>query len=287
MKERIGRFRNADGDEFPGSKTHSGECTAGAQMKAADFRRKLTKRFSMLGEVYTQEGFLPSLECFVRRLGRGTLGNNKHGYPRFNYALLRLTDICYDLVHRVDTGGMIALPEMEGRGHIYAGTPPRAWKLIMKHLPIDPRHFSYVDLGCGKGRTLLLATEMGFGRTIGVDLSAQLLDIARQNLARQCATGELICCDVVDFEFPKQPLVLFMYSPFYPDVMQRIAERVRESIGDFPRDVYVVYYSAQSREIWSNLGFTVFREANYVFPNYAIYFMNSPGPVLESSSESA
>ena len=39
-----------------------------------------------------------------------------------------------------------------------------------------------MDLGCGKGRVLMLAVEYGFARVTGVDYSASLCEIARRNL---------------------------------------------------------------------------------------------------------
>jgi hypothetical protein len=83
--------------------------------------------------------------------------------------------------------------------------------------------------------------------------------------------GELACCDVREFDFPNEPLVLFMYNPFYSDVMQRIAKNLKESVGSHPRKVYVVYYSAALKDVWRNMDFTVYREGDYPYPNYVIY----------------
>ena len=62
-----------------------------------------------------------------------------------------------------------------------------------------------VDLGCGTGVNLpQLAAEVGpEGRVIGVDLSAGMLDQARQRVASKGLTNvELVQQDVREFEFP-------------------------------------------------------------------------------------
>ncbi|MGD0629128.1 MAG: class I SAM-dependent methyltransferase [Terracidiphilus sp.] len=200
------------------------------------------------------------------------------GHPRINLLLYKISDTVFDARHKVDTSGVIDLPEMEGRGRHYVGTPPRAWKLMMKHLPIDPSRFTYLDFGCGKGRTLLLAADMGFKKAIGVDISSQLLRIADRNMAITGAVGETVCCDVREFDFPLDPLVLFMYNPFSPDVMQPVAENLKESVRRHPREVYVVYYSAPFRNVWPHSGFKVFRETEYTYPNYVIYHASSFEP---------
>jgi SAM-dependent methyltransferase len=233
------------------------------------------KGLSMFRKVLFNEGIFPCLECIVRQTGTRFLGMSPAGFPRINLALFRITDALYDSLHKVDTGGVIDLPEMEGKGKNYVGTPPRAWKLMLNHLPIDPSLFTYIDFGCGKGRTLLLASKMGFKRIIGVDISQQLLNVARQNMERKNVDGELVCGDVREFDFPNEPLVTFMYNPFFPDVMLRLAENLRDSVRSHPREVYVVYYSAAFRDVWRSLDFSVFRETDYTYPNYAIYHANS------------
>jgi SAM-dependent methyltransferase len=39
---------------------------------------------------------------------------------------------------------------------------------------VDPEQFCFLDIGCGKGRALIIATEYGFKDLIGVDYSAKL-----------------------------------------------------------------------------------------------------------------
>src|SRR5579864_164179 len=117
------------------------------------FQNKLARRFSMFWKVLLHEGVFQCLDCIVRQIGADILGMSPVGHPRINLVLYKITDAFYDSLHKVDTGGVIDLPEMEGRGRNYVGTPARAWKLIFKHLPIDPSLVTYVDFGCGKGRT--------------------------------------------------------------------------------------------------------------------------------------
>ena len=176
-------------------------------------KEKVARNLSMLYSVFKTEGLMPGAECWVRQVGAKLLGMSDAGHPRTNVFLFHLTDCLYDSIHGTNTGGVIDLPEMEGNGRNYVGTPPRAWKLLLRHLPIDSSRFTYFDLGCGKGRTLLLASAVGFKRVIGVDISSQLLSIARSNLKRKGMDGELICADVRTVEFPCDPLVVFMYNP--------------------------------------------------------------------------
>jgi hypothetical protein len=90
-------------------------------------------------------------------------------------------------------------------------------------------------------------------------------------MLRKKVEAELFCSDVREFEFPAEPLVLFMYNPFFPDVMCEVAQNIKSSVRSHPREVYVVYYSAAFREVWTNLAFPIFREGRFTYPDYAIY----------------
>lgn len=234
-------------------------------------RQKIVRDLAMVRSVLVNEGAMPLAECLVRRFGQMALGMSDMGHPRTNLLLFRLADIAFDLSHGTNTGGVIDLPEMEGNGRNYVATPPRAWKLLMRRLPIDPARFAYLDLGCGKGRTLLLASKAGFRRVIGVDVCSDLLKLARENLERVHVSGELICEDVRKLEFPAGPLVIFMYNPFYEDVMREVALRLEDSVRKDPREIFVVYYSAAFPQAWASSGFTPIRSCSAVYPNYVIY----------------
>lgn len=232
---------------------------------------RIGRELAMFRTAFVNEGFFPGTECLFRELGGRLFGMSPVGHPRANLVLYGITDLVYDRLHGVDTRGVIELPEMENRGRSYVGTPPRAWKLMMRHIAIDPARFTYLDLGCGKGRTLLLAAQGGFRRILGLDISSQLLQIAEHNLRSASVEGELICRDVTEYEFPPEPLVVFMYNPFYAEVMEKVAVNLRRSLNQTPRECYIMYYSAAFDHIWRDAGFRVMRRSDATYPNYVIY----------------
>jgi len=60
----------------------------------------------------------------------------------------------------------------------------------------DPK-LPLLDLGCGAGRHLLAFCEAGFRDLVGLDLSQELLDVARERIAEAgCSVRELHCCDM-------------------------------------------------------------------------------------------
>ncbi|HEY3706754.1 MAG TPA: class I SAM-dependent methyltransferase, partial [Terracidiphilus sp.] len=81
--------------------------------------------------------------------------------------------------------------------------------------------YSFIDLGCGKGRVVLLASEYPFRAVRGIDLSADLIRVAGKNLRRWVRGGRAVCGDVrvergdaLEVGFPAGPVVLFLFNSF-------------------------------------------------------------------------
>jgi SAM-dependent methyltransferase len=117
----------------------------------------------------------------------------------------------------------------------------------IRFLHLSYREFIFVDLGSGKGRTLLVAAEFPFRRIIGVDIASDLNLIALENVASCRGLGaRRSCIDVVskdagDFEFPDDPLVLFMFNPFPAAVLSRVMENLVASLVRVPRQAFLIY----------------------------------------------
>src|SRR5271169_3671143 len=90
----------------------------------------------------------------------------------------RYGDIDYDFDHGVDTSWATVTLQTRIRellsGGQYQPSEPELFREIMGALPVKPDGFTFIDLGSGKGRTLLMASDFAFGRVIGVELLAEL-----------------------------------------------------------------------------------------------------------------
>jgi SAM-dependent methyltransferase len=94
------------------------------------------------------------------------------------------------------------------------------------HLPIDPSQYTFIDLGSGKGRALILAFKNGFRRVVGVEFSAELCAVARRNLAATGVNAEVVYQSASDYLFPDEPTVIFLYNPFRPAVLVPVLKRL-------------------------------------------------------------
>jgi SAM-dependent methyltransferase len=160
-------------------------------------------------------------------------------------------DLDYDFDHMVDTTranvGFRAQLTAALSGHQYFPTEPWLFEQIMQALPIDFHEFTFVDLGSGKGRVLLMAAPYGFKRIMGVEFMPEWHRVAEENIrkfATQYAIAspiESFCMDAREFDFPGGPLVVYLFNPFPEPVLAVVLEKLRESQLSNPRPVFVAY----------------------------------------------
>jgi SAM-dependent methyltransferase len=108
-------------------------------------------------------------------------------------------------------------------------------------------HYTFVDVGSGKGRAILLAALYPFNTVIGVELSAVLHLVAEKNAvifrehAPACPSIELHCEDATTFQFPDDPLVIFFFAPFGEVIMSRVMANIGQTLRHVSRPIYLVY----------------------------------------------
>jgi SAM-dependent methyltransferase len=116
----------------------------------------------------------------------------------------------------------------------------------------DPAGLAFVDLGCGKGRALVMASWYPFRSILGVELSPQHAERAQRNLAGylvrprrgkvRCASATVACGNAQNCELPAGDLLVFMYRPFKGQVFQGVIDRLHqrhEQTGDRVLIAYV------------------------------------------------
>jgi SAM-dependent methyltransferase len=159
----------------------------------------------------------------------------------------------FDARHKTDTGGILRLETLTidspnaKFGQSYQATPQSALPETIAFIGANPNDFSFIDLGCGKGRMLLAAAELGFAAIVGVEFAPELAHIANANIAiagaRNAAALKL---DAADYQFPKGNLVVFMYNPFLAPVLHKVMCNLqRQRSGD----VYLIYRYPKCGEV--------------------------------------
>lgn len=194
----------------------------------------------------------------------------------------RFGDMEYDWEQRVNTtGGSVGWRDRLLGLFLspYQPTEPALFQAMMACLQIEFKEFTFLDLGSGKGRTLLMASEYAFRRIVGVEILPALHKVAQENLAqyksesRKCFTVEAVCGDATEFCFPTEPTVLYLFNPFQESGMKGVTARLDASLNAHPRTVYVLYHNPLPEHLIAGNG-KLKKMAGT--PQYSIYAFRAP-----------
>jgi len=168
----------------------------------------------------------------------------------------RYGDADYDWEHRVNTTSAAVSWRDRLLGVFHSPYQPSEAPLfhemldaLHQHTRLDFHDFVFIDLGSGKGRTLLMASDYPFRRIIGVELLPALHHAAQENLGKyrsespKCFALESIGADATEFRLPAEPTVLYLFNPFPEAGLKRVIANLEQSLRENPRAVYVLYHN--------------------------------------------
>jgi predicted RNA methylase len=182
-------------------------------------------------------------------------------YSTVKYSVGRVLDLLqegwFDWRHRVVTSG-VAAPAGDGG---YKAVPVPIIRGLIENLPLRYEDYTFIDLGSGKGRALLVAAEYPFRSVIGVEYNKEFQRIAEANIeryrsrTRKCESVHALFADVRSFEFPDGPLAIYLYNPFGASVLRDVLENLRMSLEKSPRPALVAYFSPCHEHVLHQSGF--------------------------------
>ena len=178
----------------------------------------------------------------------------------------------FDREHGVDTDGlMYADPAAQGHASArhnagYYATAPslfrgamELWRQRLAGTGYAVEDYTLVDVGAGKGRVLMLASEYGFREIVGVELNPELVRVARQNLHEFGRKGRIIGLprlkvetwgtrrvriiegDALAVTLPDGPVVLFYFNSFEREMTEMWLARLGEVAVRRPWPLDLIY----------------------------------------------
>ena len=171
----------------------------------------------------------------------------------------------FDQLHGTDTSGLIP-------GYIIAeGTDAQVSELtayygvapsilhglldiwLQRTAPQPIEHTVFLDIGAGKGRAMLLASQFPFLRVEGVELNADLSAIASTNIslwhndlqANTLSPLILHHADATTHPLPSQPTLAFLFHPFELPILRRFLRHVERSQVAHPKPFDLLYANAE------------------------------------------
>jgi len=219
----------------------------------ANWRRYFARRFSQLR---AKQGLGPALAVAPLLLWNALLGEGRdRTWPDESGA-------AFDAEHGVETRGIISIAALDiddpnwVHGFDYQAVEVIDLGAVLAPLEIDYPRTTFIDLGAGKGRVVMLAAALPFRRLLGVEISPELARIAIANLARfgpmehSASEWEIVRGDAAQFEFPADPLVIFMYNPFTHPIMRSVIANLVDAQASDRRRIVVIYVRPELDQMW-------------------------------------
>ena len=146
----------------------------------------------------------------------------------------------------------------------YVSCPPKFERHILKTLGIAYKDFDFVDMGSGKGRVLMLASDWPFCSITGVEISKNLCAVAERNLAlyptarRKCSSIAIRVMDARTFPIANENTVFHFYHPFGKEILRPVLERIAARFRMSAKTVFIVYIWSQVQDL-----FPLFDDLNF------------------------
>ena len=172
----------------------------------------------------------------------------------------------FDIEFGVRTSGLVAGRHLKaGHRHdrhatAYYAVAPSVFQGILvrwrRCRPLEPLDaYTFIDIGAGMGRALLLASDYPFRQIVGVELHPTLARIARRNLAVWRAAGRaqaplrMHCRDAAEFPLPAGPCLVFLFNPFAAPVLRRLLRLWKPALAGRAGQLDILYINDEQRNV--------------------------------------
>lgn len=187
---------------------------------------------------------------------RSLAGGKLHLRFRFRHPI--------DAYYGVDTSGyvdkekLVADRKLAQQISPYMGIQPSVVRRALKTLPASIlKNYGFVDLGCGKGRVMTLASEFPFQHITGVEISELLAKVGRRNadiiLTKypERTPINIITGNAVDFPVTSRHMVLFIYNSFGPQLMAELLKNIEIRLEDGALEhLFLIYHNPVSGHVF-------------------------------------
>lgn len=138
--------------------------------------------------------------------------------------------------------------------NFYFGAPPSITRGSLSTLP-DIKGYTFVDLGCGKGRVVIVGSEFPFQDIVGIELSPELARIAQSNVIKihRQFPGRppirIIAGNALDNLLTNGKIVFYLYHPFFRELMSQFVHKIESALQSTLEHVFIVYHNP----VWGSL----------------------------------
>jgi len=165
----------------------------------------------------------------------------------------RLKNRAYDWLHGTETH-LECLLNTQGVSHDRATQGNNVYRPFwrkeffdaIRSLGVDLKDYLFIDIGSGKGKLLLLASNFPFSGIVGVEYAPKLHATAVDNIKRfgsKAGRPDITCvnADALTCELPVRPAVYFLYNPFDLETTRAFFTRLDEHVTRTRVPTFMIY----------------------------------------------
>ena len=153
-------------------------------------------------------------------------------------------------------------PHIEGHER-YEPISHFSFNRMLKKIDWDFRESTFTDFGCGKGAAILLASQYGFKKYIGIEYSPELVKECITNIQKFSKNSgsvinyEIICNDATKYQIPTDANVFYFFNPFNNKLLDIVLQNIAESVKANKRNILLLYFNALHKDVVEKHGYTV------------------------------
>ncbi|MCC2680021.1 MAG: uncharacterized protein K0R29_2597 [Pseudobdellovibrio sp.] len=132
------------------------------------------------------------------------------------------------------------------KGSLYVPTRGRPLLEFLSQMNF-PKRYTFVDLGCGRGRVLWLAKQFGFAKVVGIEIDKDLAVDATANMQRKILVEgrdfEVHHMNAGDYRPSSNENIYFFYGPYMSDSdLQSALEKLHAKKVETGCEQFIVYH---------------------------------------------
>jgi SAM-dependent methyltransferase len=177
----------------------------------------------------------------------------------------------------INTTGADDLKRFEKQGNdisnatIYMPAPYDMLEMFFEKANLkNCKHF--VDIGCGKGRAMIVAAHFGAKKITGLDFSKELIMATNENLNQLKAPFpsvqyQTFCNDAYYFKIENDVDCIFMFNPFNEVIMSGVLQNIEDSLLANPRKIQIIYLNPVEKQVlyeWGYKQIFTFKKLTYL-----------------------
>ena len=152
---------------------------------------------------------------------------------------------------------------------------------MLKKLPIDKSSSVFLDYGSGKGRAVVVAATFHFKKVVGIEISEQLVEIAKRNIDRmkyrKTSSVEIKHVDATAFSVPPDVNMIYFFNPFIGGILQKVVWNIYLSYKNNPRKLYIIFLNNDNFE-------RILRDQDWLSKTYQTKFHSYSCGIYETIS---